>query len=97
MYFSRAVIPVLRDEKKENWSTKNTYYKHVGMYGFTPKALQEFAEMELTNLENNEKLEQLRWLENGKRIKIAVTLHHSIPVDTKEDVEKVIQIIKNIK
>jgi 3-deoxy-manno-octulosonate cytidylyltransferase (CMP-KDO synthetase) len=95
LYFSRAVIPVIRDEEKENWVKHNTYYKHVGMYGFTPNSLHEFANMKETNLEKNEKLEQLRWLENGNKIKIAITLHNSIPVDTLEDVNKVIRIISN--
>lgn len=97
LYFSRAVIPELRDESREDWHKKNTYYKHVGMYGFTPIALKEFAKMEQTDLENNEKLEQLRWLENGKKIKVALTQHHSIPVDTIEDVNKVIEIINKTK
>ena len=95
LYFSRAVIPVIRDEEKENWAKYNTYFKHVGMYGFTPNSLREFANMEETSLEKNEKLEQLRWLENGNKIKIAITLHNSIPVDTLEDVDKVIRIISN--
>ena len=95
LYFSRAVIPVIRDEEKQNWSEYSMYYKHVGMYGFTPKALEEFANMPESNLEKNEKLEQLRWLENNNKIKIAITLHNSIPVDTLEDVNKVIAIISN--
>ncbi len=97
LYFSRAVLPVLRDEEKGVWHTKNTFYKHVGMYGFTPKSLVAFAAMEETNLEKSEKLEQLRWLENGKKIKVAITLHNSIPIDTLEDVEKVIQMLKKLK
>ncbi len=97
MYFSRAVIPVIRDEDFNDWSKHNTFYKHVGMYGFTPKTLKEFANMKETNLEKNEKLEQLRWLENGNKIKIAETKHNSIPVDTLEDVEKVIAIINKSK
>lgn len=95
LYFSRGVIPFIRDENQKDWHKNNTYYKHVGLYGFSPKALIEFANLNETNLENCEKLEQLRWLENGNRIKVAQTLHNSIPVDTLEDVDKVIQIIKN--
>ena len=49
MYFSRAVIPVIRDKAKADWFKYNTYYKHVGMYGFTPKGLNKFATMEETN------------------------------------------------
>lgn len=94
MYFSRAIIPFNRDEVVENWNKNHTYYKHIGMYAFTPKALKEFANLAETKLEQIEKLEQLRWLENGNTIKVAITKHHSIPVDTKEDVEKVIQLIR---
>ncbi|MCK4562920.1 MAG: 3-deoxy-manno-octulosonate cytidylyltransferase [Flavobacteriaceae bacterium] len=89
MYFSRSVIPAVRDEDKKKWSKKNTFYKHVGMYGFTPKALNRFAYLEQTTLENLEKLEQLRWLENGNQIKVAITTEISVPVDTMEDVERV--------
>ena len=63
------------------------------MYGFTPQTLNDFANMQETNLEKNEKLEQLRWLENGNDIKIAITKHNSIPVDTLKDVNKVKKII----
>ena len=59
------------------------------MYGFTPKALNKFAYLEQTPLENFEKLEQLRWLENGNQIKVAITTEISVSVDTQEDVEKV--------
>jgi len=93
LYFSRSVIPFVRDEKFENWTSKNTFYKHVGMYGFTPKVLLEFANLEETSLENSEKLEQLRWLENGNQIKVGITEHQSIPVDTMEDIKKVRKIL----
>ena len=93
MYFSRSVIPAVRDEDKKEWSKNNTFYKHVGMYGFTPKTLKEFANLKETNLEQKEKLEQLRWLENGNQIKVAITKEISVPVDTQEDVEKVIKLL----
>ncbi len=93
LYFSRSVIPFVRDEKFEDWITMNTFYKHVGMYGFRPKALQEFSNLAETTLENSEKLEQLRWLENGNKIKVAITEQQSIPVDTLDDIQKVRKII----
>ncbi len=93
LYFSRAVIPFNRDENKENWHTKHTYYKHVGMYGFTPKTLIKFSKLSESSLEEIEKLEQLRWLENGNKIKISLTKYNSIAVDTLEDVNKVVKII----
>lgn len=93
LYFSRSVIPAVRDEDRTKWSKNHTFYKHVGMYGFTPSSLKEFANLTQTNLENHEKLEQLRWLENGNNIKVAITRDISVPVDTEEDVEKVRKII----
>ena len=93
MYFSRSIIPYHRDIARENWSNDHTFYKHVGMYGFTPKTLEEFANLEETTLEKNEKLEQLRWLEEGNKIKIAITRHQSVPIDTAHDVEKVRRIL----
>ena len=95
MYFSRSIIPFHRDTAIENWSKVHTFYKHVGMYGFRPIALEEFADLEDTNLENSEKLEQLRWLEQGNKIKIAITKHQSVPIDTAQDLEKVRKIIKD--
>lgn len=93
LYFSRSVIPYVRDKEKENWMDNQVFYKHVGMYGFVPNALKEFASLEETNLEQAEKLEQLRWLENGRKIKLANTKYNSVAVDTLEDVQKVIKII----
>jgi len=93
LYFSRSVIPAVRDKDKSIWSKNNTFYKHVGMYGFTPIALKEFANLTQTNLENHEKLEQLRWLENGNRIKVAITRDISVSVDTQEDVDKVRKLL----
>jgi 3-deoxy-manno-octulosonate cytidylyltransferase (CMP-KDO synthetase) len=95
MYFSRSIIPYHRDIVREKWSNEITFYKHVGMYGFTPKALVKFANLQETKLEKSEKLEQLRWLEQGNKIKIAITEHQSVPIDTAQDVEKVRRIIEN--
>jgi 3-deoxy-manno-octulosonate cytidylyltransferase (CMP-KDO synthetase) len=95
MYFSRSIIPYQRDTAKANWSDDHTFYKHVGMYGFRPKALETFANLKETALEKSEKLEQLRWLEEGNKIKIAITKHQSVPIDTAQDLEKVRKIIDN--
>ncbi|MDW7694473.1 3-deoxy-manno-octulosonate cytidylyltransferase [Flammeovirgaceae bacterium SG7u.111] len=94
LYFSRATIPYLRDIPKEEWLKHATFYKHLGMYAYTFDALKDFAAMKQTDLEKKESLEQLRWLENGRKMKIGITEHDSIPVDTKEDLERVIGIIK---
>ena len=95
LYFSRSVIPFVRDTDKREWTKAHTFYKHIGMYAFKPNSLIEFASLEQTNLEIAESLEQNRWLENGKKIKVEITEFESIGVDTEEDVEKVRKIISS--
>ena len=93
LYFSRSVIPFIRDEEKSNWQNKHTFYKHVGIYAFSPNALIEFATLQQTSLELAESLEQNRWLENGKKIRVEISHYHTIPVDTVSDLENVRSII----
>ncbi len=95
LYFSRSVIPFIRDTEKLDWQKKHTFYKHIGMYAFKPQTLIEFASLQQTTLELVESLEQNRWLENGKKIKVEITDKETIGVDTIEDLEKVRQIISN--
>ena len=94
LYFSRETIPHFRGAHKDDWIEHHAYYKHIGMYGFTPKAIKQFASMNQTSLEKAESLEQLRWLENGGKIKVAHTTHHALSVDTQEDLDEVIEIIQ---
>ncbi len=93
LYFSRSVIPFVRDVDRKDWYKKHVFYKHVGMYAFKPDALIEFSSLEQTSLEIAESLEQNRWLENGKKIKVEVTDIETIAVDTLEDLERVRKII----
>ncbi|UTW67193.1 3-deoxy-manno-octulosonate cytidylyltransferase [bacterium SCSIO 12643] len=94
LYFSRAVIPHIHGTHKTKWMDHNTYYKHLGLYGYTPKALEQFARLPQTNLELTESLEQNRWIENGGNIKLAITQYDSIPVDTIDDLERVRKIVR---
>tara|TARA_B100000900_G_C20462670_1_gene667956 strand:+ start:168 stop:929 length:762 start_codon:yes stop_codon:yes gene_type:complete len=87
LYFSRFPIPFLRDISKEKWTNHHTYLQHIGIYGFKKKSLINFSNAENSSLENAEKLEQLRWLEKGEKIKVATTEFFSQPVDTKEDLK----------
>ena len=82
IYFSRSAIPFNRDGKKIK------YYKHIGLYVYRKKFLLRFAKMKQSTLEIAEKLEQLRILENGERIKVVVTKKDSIGIDTLEDLSK---------
>ncbi|MCA6085221.1 3-deoxy-manno-octulosonate cytidylyltransferase [Candidatus Endomicrobiellum agilis] len=79
LYFSRFAIPYNRE------NIKVKYYKHIGIYGYKRKSLLEFSKNKMSPLEKSESLEQLRILENGKKIKIVITKHNSIGVDTPED------------
>lgn len=83
LYFSRSVIPYVRDKEVEA-----TYYKHIGIYAFRKHALLDFYKLPMQKLEKCEKLEQLRYLEYGKKIKMVQTSHAGIGIDTPEDLEK---------
>jgi 3-deoxy-manno-octulosonate cytidylyltransferase (CMP-KDO synthetase) len=86
LYFSRSVIPYLRNEKDKNlWHLKHNYWKHLGIYGYTQNALKKIKQLKNSSLEQSESLEQLRWLENGMQIYTAETSFQSLAVDTFED------------
>lgn len=83
LYFSRSVIPFHRDLDFEV-----KYYKHIGVYAFRKEALLKFSSLEMTPMEISEKLEQLRYLENGMKIRLVETDFVGIGIDTPEDLEK---------
>lgn len=83
LYFSRSVIPYPRDA-----DAGAQYYRHVGIYAFRKHALMDFYRLPMQSLEASEKLEQLRYLEYGKKIRMVVTSHAGIGIDTPEDLEK---------
>ena len=91
IYFSRSPIPYIRNSEKTDWVKKHTFYKHIGMYAYKIKTLQELTELEQSNLEIAESLEQLRWIENGYSIYTTVTQFESFGVDTPEDLEKILK------
>jgi len=88
MYFSRSSIPFVRDIPSEDWISRNTFYSHIGMYAYRFDILLELTRLPIGILEKAESLEQLRWLENGYRIKTAQTLFENIGIDTPEDLEQ---------
>lgn len=89
MYFSRAPIPHVRDVRNNLAKLKKTdVYKHIGLYVYRRDALLEFTTLERTDLEEAEKLEQLRMLEFGFKIKVVITEFESISVDTPEDLDR---------
>lgn len=93
IYFSRNTIPFLRSSAEGDWLKDHTYYKHIGIYGYQTSALKEITQLEMSVLEKAESLEQLRWIENGYKVKIAITDKESQAIDTPEDLEKVLALL----
>jgi 3-deoxy-manno-octulosonate cytidylyltransferase (CMP-KDO synthetase) len=91
LYFSRAPIPYIRDGNEQG-----IYYEHMGLYGFRREALLEFASHPPTPLEQMEKIEALRFLEMGKKIKIVFAQYESVEIDTPEDLETAKMLIKKL-
>lgn len=89
LYFSRQAIPHVRDSDTENWLENNTFYKHIGIYAYRIDVLNSIVRLPQSNLEKLEKLEQLRWLENGYRVKVGITNEETIGIDTPEDLMKI--------
>ena len=83
LYFSRSVIPYPRES-----NVGVRYMQHIGIYAFRKQALLDFYNLPMKSLEASEKLEQLRYLEFGKRIKMVETTHVGIGIDTPQDLEK---------
>ena len=88
IYFSRSVVPYLRGVERSEWLKHHTFYKHIGIYAFRAKVLNEITALEQTPLEKAESLEQLRWLESGYKIKVDITNIETIGIDTPEDLER---------
>ena len=93
MYFSRSVIPYVRGKQYTEWLTVHTYYKHIGLYAYRAETLQAITGLEPSPLEKAESLEQLRWLENGYKIKAGITRQETIGIDTPEDMEKALAFL----
>lgn len=91
LYFSRSPIPYLRGVPEKDWLTTGLFYKHIGIYAYRIDILESITRLTTSSLENAEALEQLRWLENGYKIKVAITEHESFGIDTPEDLEKAIK------
>jgi 3-deoxy-manno-octulosonate cytidylyltransferase (CMP-KDO synthetase) len=80
--------------EKEDWLEHHTFYKHVGVYAYRTDVLRRIAELPVSRLEAAERLEQNRWLENGYKIRVEITNHESVPVDTPEDLERIQRLLK---
>lgn len=88
MYFSRSVIPYVRDEDKKEWIGEQSFFQHLGMYAFRRDVLLEVTALLPSRYEQLESLEQLRWLDYGKQIKVVLTQEKSMGIDTPNDLER---------
>ncbi|MBS1949791.1 MAG: 3-deoxy-manno-octulosonate cytidylyltransferase [Cytophagales bacterium] len=95
IYFSRSPIPFVQKTEQKKWLTATVFYRHVGLYAYRTDVLEKITKLSPSVLENAESLEQLRWIENGFKIKTVETeMEESICIDTPEDLQKAIAILK---
>jgi len=91
IYFSRSVIPYIRNKHHSEWLKLHVFYKHIGVYAYKPQVLNEIASLPPSVLEKAESLEQLRWIENGYIIQTMITNEETIGIDTPEDLENALK------
>jgi 3-deoxy-manno-octulosonate cytidylyltransferase (CMP-KDO synthetase) len=94
IYFSRNPIPFCRGIDPSEWTKQHTYYRHIGLYGFRTSAIATLKQLQTTPLEKMESLEQLRWLENGFKIRVLETHFMSPAIDSPEDLAHVDAFLK---
>jgi 3-deoxy-manno-octulosonate cytidylyltransferase (CMP-KDO synthetase) len=86
--FSRQTIPHIRGKQHSEWLGQYPFYKHIGIYAYRADVLADITSLQQSPLELAESLEQLRWIENGYKIKVEITDFESVAVDTPEDLQK---------
>ena len=96
LYFSRSVIPYIRGVETENWFGQYPFLKHLGIYAYRREVLAEVTRLPQSSLEKAESLEQLRWLENGYRIRVGLTDVETVGIDTPEDLQRAEEFLKTI-
>ena len=93
VYFSRQTIPYIRGKKEEEWLMNHTFYKHIGIYAYQSAILGKITALSPSALELAEGLEQLRWIENGYKIKVEFTDYESVAIDVPDDLEKLTKFL----
>jgi len=96
MYFSRSVVPYVRGKEQTSWLEHFPYLKHIGLYAYRREVLAEITKLPQSPLELAESLEQLRWLQNGYRIKVGLTDVETVGIDTPEDLQRAEAFLRNM-
>ena len=96
LYFSRSAIPFVRGQEQAIWLEKYPFLKHLGLYAYRREVLREVTKLPQSPLEIAESLEQLRWLENGFRIRVGLTDVETVGIDTPEDLQRAEEFLKEI-
>lgn len=94
MYFSRSVIPYVRGKEKSSWLIHYPFLKHLGIYAYRKDVLRQVTQLPQSSLEIAESLEQLRWLQNGFKIKVGTTDVETVGIDTPQDLERAEEFLK---
>lgn len=97
LYFSRSIIPYVRGKEQSEWLQHFPYLKHLGLYAYRREVLQEVTQLPQSSLEIAESLEQLRWLENGYRIRVGLTDVETVGIDTPEDLQRAEEFLASRK
>jgi 3-deoxy-manno-octulosonate cytidylyltransferase (CMP-KDO synthetase) len=97
IYFSRSPIPFVRDVQIDDWKIHTNFYKHIGLYAYQTEVLERIVKLPTSKLEDLEKLEQLRWVYNGFKIKMIETYSQTIGIDTPEDLLRLRQFLSDKK
>ena len=88
LYFSRSIIPYIRGKERDSWFGEYPFLKHLGVYAYRHEVLAEVTKLPMSSLEKAESLEQLRWLQNGYRIRVGLTDIETVGIDTPEDLTR---------
>ena len=88
LYFSRSTIPFIRGKERDSWFGEYPFLKHLGVYAYRREVLAEVTKLPMSSLEKAESLEQLRWLQNGYRIRVGLTDIETVGIDTPEDLTR---------
>lgn len=94
LYFSRSVIPFVRGKEVVDWPKEFPFLKHIGLYAYRREVLREVTQLPQSPLEKAESLEQLRWLQNGYRIRVGLTDVETVGIDTPEDLQRAEEYLK---